>query len=34
MAKRRESPNWETVERLLRIAARLAALTELIRRIF
>jgi hypothetical protein len=30
MAKRRESPNWATVERLLRLAAQIASLIELL----
>ena len=33
MAKRRDSPHWETVERLLRLAARLVGLIELIRKV-
>jgi hypothetical protein len=33
MVKRHESPNWERAERLLRFAARLVSLIELIRRV-
>jgi hypothetical protein len=33
MAKRRVRPNWETVEKLVRIATRVAGLIVLIRKI-
>jgi hypothetical protein len=33
MAKRRESPNWETLDRLLKLAVRLLSFYELIRRV-
>ena len=33
MAKRRYRPDWGTVERLLKLAARLLSLYELIRRL-
>jgi hypothetical protein len=34
MAKRRRRPSWEDAERLIRLVARLAALIELLRKVF
>jgi hypothetical protein len=34
MTKRRRCPSWEDAERFLRLVARLAALIELLRRVF
>jgi hypothetical protein len=34
MATRRHSPNWETLDQLLKLAAKLLSLYELLRRAF